>query len=132
MYKTDDQGRTPLLWASQSGHVKVVNTLLAAAADVDKADDQGRTPLLWASQSGHVDVVYPLLAAEAEVNKADNDGQTPLYWALLGNHHRVADVLRGAGALSRSLALPEAEAFDVPVTDGKYSPREIAQYSGIK
>ena len=30
--KSDENGRTPLLWASQEGHLEIVKTLLAAKA----------------------------------------------------------------------------------------------------
>ena len=43
--------------ASQSGHVEVVDLLLAAGADKDLADTSGSTALVLASQSGHVEVV---------------------------------------------------------------------------
>jgi ankyrin repeat protein len=36
--KANNDGETPLYWASRNGHVEVVKTLLAAEADVDKAE----------------------------------------------------------------------------------------------
>ena len=65
---------------------------------MDKVDIQGMTPLHCASRNGHLEVVQALLGAEADVNKASNSGWTPLNWALESNHHRVAAVLREAGA----------------------------------
>jgi ankyrin repeat protein len=39
--KADDDGETPLYWASHKGHLEVVKVLLAAEAEVDKANDEG-------------------------------------------------------------------------------------------
>jgi ankyrin repeat protein len=47
--KAADGGATPLLMASQEGHVPVVQALLQGGADVDKATDNGWTPLYVAS-----------------------------------------------------------------------------------
>ena len=63
--QTDHQGRTLLLIASQNGHDKVVEMLLAASGiiDINKATADGVTPLFIASQNGHDKVVEILLEA---------------------------------------------------------------------
>ena len=50
----DELGRTPLMAASQNGHVEVVGMLLAAEANANTADDTGSTALHWASFNGHI------------------------------------------------------------------------------
>jgi ankyrin repeat protein len=60
-------GVTPLWIASQTGHTKVVQELLAHGAIVDRANNQGATPLFKAAHKGHVDVVEQLLAHHASV-----------------------------------------------------------------
>ena len=67
--------------AAREGHVAVVEAMVAAGADVNKADKYGVTPLYFAALEGHVAVVEALVAARADVNKAMNDGATPLYIA---------------------------------------------------
>ncbi len=47
---------TPLCIAAEEGHMEVVNALIAAGADKDKADDDGTTPLFIAAEEGHVEV----------------------------------------------------------------------------
>ena len=41
----DERGRTPLMAASEYGHVEVVDIVLAAQANVNAADDNGQTAL---------------------------------------------------------------------------------------
>jgi hypothetical protein len=61
---------TPLIMTSQQGHVPVVQALLQAEADVDKAADGGATPLIMANAVCHLPVVQALLLAGAGVDKA--------------------------------------------------------------
>ena len=58
-------GATALLFASQNGHLSVVQRLLAAPSiEVNKAPaTDGTTPLHAAAMYGHVAVVQTLLAA---------------------------------------------------------------------
>ncbi|CAN0454035.1 unnamed protein product, partial [Ectocarpus fasciculatus] len=60
----DNGGATPLMDACGCGHLSVVNTLLAAGADVTIRDDSGFSALDKAACKGHID-----------------DGDTPLHWA---------------------------------------------------
>ena len=65
--KTQNDGRTPLFFASQEGKVEVVEVLLKEGADIDKAQNEKETPLLIASCYGHKEVVEVLLAYGAKV-----------------------------------------------------------------
>lgn len=56
-------GMTPLLWASERGHVPVVKALLKADARLDATDPFCMTSLHWASARGHKDIVCLLVAA---------------------------------------------------------------------
>ena len=47
------KGSTPLYWAATNGHADVVQLLLEAGADLDKADVEGESPLYWASVKDH-------------------------------------------------------------------------------
>ncbi|KAM7188963.1 hypothetical protein V8F33_010297 [Rhypophila sp. PSN 637] len=89
----DDDGGTPLQWASRNGHNSVVQQLLVAGADVNAKAIDGGTPLHWASGNGHDSVVQQLLEAGADVNAKDYYGGTPLEWASASGHNSVVQQL---------------------------------------
>jgi ankyrin repeat protein len=96
--KAMNDGATPLLVASQNGHVDVVRILIGRGADINKADNDGVTPLWIASLNGHVEVVSILAERGADINKAMNDGATPLHAASLKGHVEVVSILTEKGA----------------------------------
>ena len=53
----DNNGATPLHWASMNGRTEVVNLLIEKGADIHVKDNDGDTPLHWASDKGHTEVV---------------------------------------------------------------------------
>ncbi|KAM0361958.1 hypothetical protein ACHAPK_011621 [Fusarium culmorum] len=88
--------------ASEGGHVKIVERLLEAQADVNAAAsrDGGRTALQAASAGGHIQVVERLLEAQADINAAAclKGGWTALQAASAGGHIQVVERLLEAGA----------------------------------
>ncbi|CRL24736.1 Ankyrin repeat-containing domain [Penicillium camemberti] len=91
-------GRTALQEAAGGGHIDVVQTLLAAKADVNAspAEYNGRTALQAAAGGGHLDVVQTLLAAKADVNAS-----VALEEAEAKGHTQVVQALLAAGATPR-------------------------------
>ena len=92
--------------AAQNGNETVVQVLLEAGADVNKADDSGVTPLCMAAQNGNETVVRALIEAGADVNKAIKGGRTPLSVSMApvinvdqGQIAAIVKILRGAGAV---------------------------------
>eukprot|EP00935_MAST-01C_sp_MAST-1C-sp1_P001664 g1664.t1 len=90
-------GCTPLIIATQNGHLDVVQALLRHAginANQARTDD-GCTPLIIAAHQGHLDVVQALLGhAGIEVNQARTDnGCTPLFMAAQEGHSDVVQAL---------------------------------------
>lgn len=76
--------QTPLHLAAAAGHTAVLETLLAAAAEVSVHDAQRRSPLWLAARHGRADAVGCLLARGADPESRDAQGRTPLHAALLG------------------------------------------------
>ena len=94
---TTDSGATPLYFAAQEGHFKVVRLLLSQnEIDVNAATDSGATPLFISSQEGHVEVVELLLATnDIDINNAENNnnGWTALHIAAETGHIEVVRLL---------------------------------------
>jgi ankyrin repeat protein len=94
----DEQGWTALYFAAAYGHLRCMNMLLDAKADVNLVLNGG-TSIMVASHAGHLDVVNALIEARAHVNIISKAGQTALHLACLHpmNHPTVATLL-AAGA----------------------------------
>ena len=81
----------------------MVDTLLAAGADVREKDQDGLTALHWAVLADHPQVVKTLIAHKAELNPVDRFGYTPLLYAAhvdFGDAD-IARLLLAAGADAR-------------------------------
>lgn len=65
--QSDEQGWTPLNWASGKGNLEIVKLLVEKGADVFKVGRDLRTPYLIALAAGHAEVVKFLRQAEDQV-----------------------------------------------------------------
>ena len=108
---------TPLHAASASGHLSVVNALIAARAVVDRVNVQGFTALMYAAQQGHEAIVSVLhRVAAASVHHVNNQGFTAMHMAAKNGHVGVVRVL-----------LRARDYPNVVSTDGsRSSPLELA------
>ena len=61
--KRDNDGRTPLHWASYKGFTDSVKLLIFLGADIAAADKEGCTPLHWAAIRGHSSAATVLVQA---------------------------------------------------------------------
>ena len=68
-------GYTALTRASRGGYKDIVEALLAAGADKEKADEEGYTALTRAAMEGHIEVAEALLAAGVDTEKTNEDEQ---------------------------------------------------------
>jgi len=83
--KIDIQDGLALMIASELGHLKVVELILAhpeAAMAVNQVDILKMTALMLAAKSKHLEIVKSLLAAGADVNLQDTYGCSALFYAL--------------------------------------------------
>jgi hypothetical protein len=74
----DSDGETPLMAASQGGHVEIVQWLLDQGAAIDHQSHSGTTALSFASSKGRASVVRLLLERAADPTIANAQGLTPL------------------------------------------------------
>ena len=97
-YSSNLENDTPLCLAAKYGNKNVVQLLLDAEADPNRANNFGETPLKFASMYGRGDVVKLLLRAGAEPNKADRYRNTPLCAIATMKNKDVAKLLLNAGS----------------------------------
>ena len=94
----DEQGRTPLILASEQGHLDIVQSLLRAEADIHAIDKRGHNALLIATDNGHFPVVNWLLNANGNSNTQDKNGNTPLILATQKRDQKLVMALLTHGA----------------------------------
>ena len=103
MNAKNEDGWTPLHWATHKGHREITELLLAKGADVNAKDESGMTPLHYAADYGHEEIVELLISKGADVNAKDNDGKTPLDLVIQTNKKEIADLLRKHDGRSGSI-----------------------------
>ena len=64
----DQDGITPLMWASSYGYSDIVKMLIVNGADVNAIDNNGETPLYYAVYNNYEDGVKVLLANGASAD----------------------------------------------------------------
>ncbi|KIX01149.1 uncharacterized protein Z518_08874 [Rhinocladiella mackenziei CBS 650.93] len=91
--ESDRKGQTALIWASEYGHAKVVQTLLERGADVNAQGGEHGNALQAASEGGHEKVVQMLLERGADVNAQGGQYSNALQAASAGGHEKVVQML---------------------------------------
>ena len=66
IHEKNDQGLTPIYWASRCNHTEIVKLLLKHGANIDEKAIDGLTPISGAAWEGHTDTVRFLLSAGAD------------------------------------------------------------------
>ena len=93
------KGSTPLIVASQLGHLSVVETLLVEYNnDPNFWNEIGMTALFYASFRDHCQVAEILLKKGADPNIQEEDGVTALLLASLKGYYQVVEILLEKGA----------------------------------
>ncbi|KAK4436207.1 Acyl-CoA-binding domain-containing protein 1 [Sesamum alatum] len=74
----DSEGRTPLHWAVDRGHMNVTALLLEMKADVNAKDDEGQTALHYAAVCERAAIAELLVEHGADIMIKDKEGNTPV------------------------------------------------------
>jgi len=121
---TDDEGRTPLHYATRkrTGEADMVNLLLSYDPDVNMRTNSGFTPLHQCAIENFLELARILIDAGADLDIPNENGWTPLLFALSHKHDRMAVLLaeNGCDLLATSdegiCALHLAESPDLVTT----------------
>jgi len=118
--------KTALIAATRTGHLEVVELLLANNADVNTLDSRGMTALMAACQFGRRNILFALLMRPGlNLNIVDPYfHKTAIGWARWNRYLGIVDDLNNAGAAVRpqdqevNLAIPLwTTPFVAPVVD---------------
>lgn len=74
----DENGMTPLHFASDRGSVDIINLLLDNGAKLDSVNDEGQTSLMYAIICEHIEIVKLLLEKNANLKIIAKDGSTAI------------------------------------------------------
>ncbi|XP_053132898.1 histone-lysine N-methyltransferase EHMT1-like [Hemicordylus capensis] len=96
--KQDASGRTPLFWATEYRHEKLVELLLSHGADVAARDHEGNLCLHWAAFVGSAPIARRLLEAGSDVNAQNHQGDSPLHLAAQERSYQCLVLFLAQGA----------------------------------
>ncbi|KAK3089890.1 hypothetical protein FSP39_007395 [Pinctada imbricata] len=119
--KQSKNGWSPLLVASEQGHLQIVKILLQNHARVDVFDENhGKAALHLAAENGHDQVADVLLWHKAFVNAKSKLGLTPLHLAAQNGYNRLVKLLiETHGATIDALSLAKKTPLHMAAQFGK-------------
>ncbi|XP_078338519.1 uncharacterized protein LOC111103489 isoform X4 [Crassostrea virginica] len=89
----DKEGRTPLHFAAQNGHLNVCHCLLQHGCHPDDQDNVKYTALHRASSQGHTEVIEFLIDKHCNLDIQDENGNAAIHEAAWHGFSRTLDVL---------------------------------------
>jgi ankyrin repeat protein len=94
----EEDGSTPLLWATYKVDHDLVKALLKAGAKPNVTNKYGSSPLAESVKLGDIDLVRMLLDAKADPDSPNQDGQTALMLASAIGSLKISELLLSRGA----------------------------------
>ncbi|XP_078693591.1 uncharacterized protein LOC144922996 isoform X3 [Branchiostoma floridae x Branchiostoma belcheri] len=120
--KQAKNGWSPLLVASEQGHLSIVKILLQNHARVDVFDEHGKAALHLAAENGHMEVSDVLLWHKAFVNAKSKMGITPLHLAAMNGYVELVKLLiETHGATLDALTLAKRTPLHMAAQNGQLS-----------
>ncbi len=95
----DQQGKTPLHHAVETGHTHIARYLIEQGADINLKDAYNGSVLHYAAFMGNLEIAELLLKkGTTSINEGDTDNMTPLHLACDRGHPEVVKLLLDHGA----------------------------------
>ncbi|XP_034561495.1 histone-lysine N-methyltransferase EHMT2 isoform X2 [Notolabrus celidotus] len=94
----DTGGWTPIIWAAEHKHVRVIKALLNRGADVTINDKELNVCLHWAAYAGNVDIAELVLNAGCSIASVNVHGDTPLHIAAREGYLECVTLFLSRGA----------------------------------
>jgi uncharacterized protein len=98
----DRFGARPLSHAAKSGHLQMVDLLLARGAPIDARNLAGATALFFAAEGSHISIAQRLIERGADVNLTGRSGVSPIAAAAYAGNEIIFDALLARGADERA------------------------------
>lgn len=126
----DSQKRTPLMFASGYGHLKVCKVLVESGAMIDHGDAiRGMNSLHRACARGHQKVVSYLIQKNADLLMTSKAGQSALHYAAQFGWHAcirvIIDALQAQCLLSEALLQADQEGMMPVHLAAKWGKAEV-------
>jgi ankyrin repeat protein len=89
----NEEGETPLHWASDFGETECAEYLLERGGDVNAMTKSGSTPLHYACREGSTDIAQMLLDKGAYVSIGNKLKWHPVHWACFREFYDIVEML---------------------------------------
>jgi len=96
--KRGSLGRTPIMFACESGDINTVKVIIDNGADIHALNDSGHTALMYGARSGNIDIIRLLVGKGADIRAESKYGTTPLGQASRSGSLRCLKYLLEQGA----------------------------------
>jgi len=103
----DEIGRTPLHYAAESGHIKIVRALTSTGTDPNIEDNRDSTPLMLAIANAHTEIALHLISLKNIEIDGPYDGHNPLDSAIKKNLPEVVMALLEKGVNTEITSAPD-------------------------
>lgn len=85
----DEDGKTPVYYASEAGQIKAVQYLLLCGADINARTYTMKSPLMAAIEAHSFETAKLLIDSNASLKVADDEGYTPMHYAVINNQLQI-------------------------------------------
>ncbi|VDM25365.1 unnamed protein product [Hydatigera taeniaeformis] len=112
----EERSSTPLIAATASGNIEMMQLLLENGACTYFCDHHGNTPLHWAAMKGNMAAVNLLCRYDSTTNLQNKRHRTPIIEARCYGHHDVVQYLLRAEHTDAASKVDESGHTRVPAT----------------